>query len=114
VRITRSVWSADCAGTSWLVSAADRAGDRSTSRDGWRLFEVSRDIGANGTIFSMVSRFVLRPAPIGDASTLLALQRRNENALSWPLFNDLREQAKSFSAIDPMFHHARHLAVNQL
>jgi hypothetical protein len=89
----------------WLVSAADRAGDRSTSRDGWRLFEVSRDIGANGAIFSMVSRFVLRPAPVGDPSTRLALQRRNENALSWLLFNDLREQAKSFSAFDPTFQH---------
>ena len=78
-----------------------------------RLFEVSRDIGANGTIFSMVSRFVLRPAPVGDPSTLLSLGA-NENALSWPLFNDLREQAKSFSAVDPMFQHARHVAVNQL
>jgi hypothetical protein len=62
VRITRSVWSADRAGASWLVSAADRASDRRTSRDGSRLFEVSRDIDAYGTIFSMVSRFVLRPS----------------------------------------------------
>jgi hypothetical protein len=30
----------------------------------------------------MVSRFVLRPAPVGDPSTLLTLQRRNENTLS--------------------------------
>jgi hypothetical protein len=45
--------------------------------------------------------------PVGPAE-------RNENALSWLLFKDLREQAKSFSAVDPIFQHARHIAVNQL
>ena len=67
------------------------------------VLSIGLGIGANGTIFSMVSRFLLRPAPVGDPSTLLALQRRGENELSWPLFNDLREQMKSFSAIAAYF-----------
>ena len=67
------------------------------------MLSIGLGIGANGTIFSMVSRFVLRPAPVGDPSTLLAIQRRGESSLSSPLFNDLREQAKSFSAVAAYF-----------
>jgi predicted permease len=67
------------------------------------VLSIGLGIGANATIFSMVSRFVLGPAPVGDPSTLLAVQRRGENALSWPLFNDLREQVKSFSAVAAYF-----------
>ena len=67
------------------------------------VLSIGLGIGANATIFSMVSRFVLRPAPVGDPSTLLALQRRDSNALSWPVFNDLREQAKSFSGVAAYF-----------
>ncbi len=36
------------------------------------VLSIGLGIGANATIFSMVSRFVLRPAPVGDPSTLLA------------------------------------------
>jgi predicted permease len=67
------------------------------------VLSIGLGIGANGTIFSMVSRFVLQPAPAGDPSTLLAIQRRGENALSWPLFHDLREQVKSFSGVAGYF-----------
>ena len=67
------------------------------------VLSIGLGIGANATIFSMVSRFVLRPAPVGDPSTLLAIQRRGENALSWPLFHDLREQVKSFSGVAGYF-----------
>ena len=67
------------------------------------VLSIGLGIGANGTIFSMVSRFVLRPAPVGDPSTLLAIQRSGESSLSRPLFNDLREQAKSFSAVAAYF-----------
>src|SRR5580692_1438020 len=67
------------------------------------VLSIGLGLGANATIFSMVSRFVLRPAPVGDPSTLLAVQRRGENALSWPLYNDLREQVKSFSAVAGYF-----------
>ena len=67
------------------------------------VLSIGLGIGANATIFSMVSRFVLRPAPVGDPATLLSVQRRGENALSWPLFNDLREQVKSFSGVAGYF-----------
>ena len=67
------------------------------------VLSIGLGIGANATIFSMVSRFVLRPAPVGDPSALLALQRRDSNGLSWPVFNDLRGQAKSFSGVTGYF-----------
>jgi hypothetical protein len=58
-------------------------------------------IGANTTIFSVVSRFVLRHPPIGDPATLMALHTTQGagqccNNFSWPLYADVREQAKSF------------------
>jgi len=37
------------------------------------ILSIGLGIGANATIFSMVSRFVLRPAPVGDPTNLLAL-----------------------------------------
>jgi predicted permease len=67
------------------------------------VLSIGLGLGANATVFSMVSRFVLRPAPVGDPSTLLTVQRRDSNALSWPVFNDLREQAKSFSGVSAYF-----------
>ena len=67
------------------------------------VLSIGLGLGANATIFSMVSRFVLRPAPVGDPATLLSVQRRGENALSWPLFNDLRDQVKSFSGVAGYF-----------
>jgi len=68
------------------------------------ILSIALGIGANATIFSMVSRFVLRPAPVGNPSTLLSLHiaERGEpccNHFPQPLFNDLRVQAKSFSAV---------------
>jgi predicted permease len=61
-------------------------------------------IGANATIFSMVSRFVLRPAPVGDPAMLLSLhiQSKGEhccNQLPLPLYNDIRDQSQSFSGV---------------
>ena len=71
------------------------------------VITLALGIGANATIFSIVSRFVLRPALVGDPSTLMAIHttHHNEccNSFSWPLFNDLREQAKSFSALAAYF-----------
>lgn len=68
------------------------------------VISIGLGIGANATIFSMVSRFVLRPAPVGDPSTLLALHiaERGEqccNPFPLPLYNDIRDGAKSFSGI---------------
>jgi predicted permease len=67
------------------------------------VVSIALGIAANSTIFSMVSRFVLRPPPVGDPSTLLTLHtsERGEccNHFTWPLFEDLRHQAKSFSGV---------------
>jgi predicted permease len=68
------------------------------------ILSIGLGIAANATIFSAVSTFVLRPAPVGDPSTLLSLnmQARGErccNHFTWPLYNDVREQTKSFSGV---------------
>jgi hypothetical protein len=71
------------------------------------VVSIALGIAANSTIFSMVSRFVLRPAPVGNPATMLALHttQRGEccNHFTWPLFQDLREQAKSFSGVAAYF-----------
>ncbi len=68
------------------------------------VLSIALGIGANATIFSMVSRFVLRPALVGDPSTLLSLHiaERGEqccNSFPLPIYHDLQEQAKSFSGV---------------
>ncbi|MCU1221995.1 MAG: permease [Edaphobacter sp.] len=68
------------------------------------VISIGLGIAANATIFSMVSRFVLRPAPVGDPSTLMSVHTTHDgdqccNAFSGPLYTDLRDQAKSFSGI---------------
>lgn len=37
------------------------------------IISIALGLAANSTIFSMVSRFVLRPTPVGEPTTLLAL-----------------------------------------
>jgi hypothetical protein len=68
------------------------------------IVSIGLGIAANATIFSMVSRFVLRPAPVGDPSTLMSLHLTHDgeqccNHFSWPLYTDVRNQAKSFSGV---------------
>ena len=67
------------------------------------IVSIGLGIAANATIFSMVGKFVLSPAPVGDPTTLVALHTttRGEccNHFSWPLFSDLRGEAKSFSGV---------------
>ena len=67
------------------------------------VVSIGLGIAANSTIFSMVSRFVLRPAPVGDPATLMTLHTTQKgeccNAFSWPLFADLRAQTKAFSGV---------------
>jgi len=72
------------------------------------VISIGLGIGANATIFAMVSRFVLRPAPVGNPATLLSLHvaQRGErccNAFPLPLFEDIRDQAKSFSGVAAWF-----------
>jgi predicted permease len=68
------------------------------------VISIALGIAANSTIFSMVSRFVLRPPPVGDPGTLVALHSTHDgdrccNNFSWPLYNDLRDQHHFFSDV---------------
>jgi putative ABC transport system permease protein len=68
------------------------------------VVSIALGIAANSTIFSMISRFVLRPAPVGAPSTLMALHTTHDgdrccNNFSWPLYNDVRDQSRSFSGV---------------
>jgi predicted permease len=68
------------------------------------IVSIGLGIGANATIFSIVSTFLLHSVAVGDPATLMSVyttERGNccGNNLSWPSFNDLRDQAKSFSGL---------------
>src|SRR5215831_11781918 len=69
------------------------------------VLSIGLGIGANATIFAMVSRFVLRPAPVGDPTTLLSLHIAPPhggpccNEFPLPVYDDIREQGKAFSGV---------------
>ncbi len=68
------------------------------------VLSIGLGIGANVTIFAMVNRLVLRPAPVGDPATLLSLHisSRGEaccNSFPLPIYADLRDHAQSFSGV---------------
>ena len=67
------------------------------------ILTLALGIGANATIFAMVSRFVLQTAPVGDPPTLLALHTTDHNEccnnFSWPLFTDVRDNTQTFSGV---------------
>ena len=68
------------------------------------ILSISLGIGSNTTIFSMISRFVLRPAPVGDPGTLLSLHVMHDgdhccNQMPWPGVTDLQQQASVFSGV---------------
>jgi predicted permease len=72
------------------------------------VLSIGLGIAANATIFAMVSRFVLRPAPVGDPAALMSVYTRQGGDdwrpnFSWPLFTDLRDQAQSFSGVTAYF-----------
>jgi len=65
---------------------------------------IGLGIAANATIFSMVSRFVLSPPPVTNPSRLLSVYTQQDgdrccNHFPWPLYRDVRDQAKSFSGV---------------
>ena len=69
---------------------------------------IGLGIAANATSFSMVSAFVLRPAPVGDPATMMSLYTMRQGGdccseFSHPLFMDVWEQAKSFSSVFAYF-----------
>ena len=68
------------------------------------VLSIGLGIGANATIFSVINRFALRPPPMGDSASLLALHLGYDggqccNSFSYPIYSDLRDQATSFSGI---------------
>lgn len=72
------------------------------------VLSIGLGIGANATIFSMVSRFVLRPPPVGDPTTLVALHIVHDgdkccNSFPYPVFADIRDQAQSFAGVAASF-----------
>jgi len=72
------------------------------------VLSIGLGIAANATIFSVVSRFVLSPASVGDPSTLLALHTTHDgeqccNNFPYPIYADVRDNAKSFSGVAAYF-----------
>jgi predicted permease len=68
------------------------------------VVSIGIGIAANATIFAMVSRFVLRAAPVGDPAGLVSVHTTHDgerccNAFSWPTYVDVRDQAQSFSGV---------------
>ncbi len=66
------------------------------------VVSIGLGIGANTTIFSIVNRLVLRPAPVGDPSTLLSISTTHKgdrccNHFPMPVYEDVRDHARSFS-----------------
>jgi len=85
-----------------------RYGWRSLRRNpvlaGAAMVTLALGIAANSTIFSMVSRFVLYAAPVARPAMLMALHTTHDgdtccNHFTWPLYMDVREQARSFSGV---------------
>lgn len=72
------------------------------------VISIGLGIGANATIFAIVSRFVLRPAPVGDPATLLSLHIAPKgdpccNNFPLPVYEDIRNQAESFSGVAAIY-----------
>src|SRR4051812_33934908 len=66
---------------------------------------IAVGIGANAALFSVYDRLVLNPVTIPDPASLIAIQVSNPQlnlqipAISWPRYEEIRDQAKSFSSI---------------
>ena len=69
------------------------------------ILSIGLGIGANATIFAMVSRLVLRPAPVGNPAELLSLHIAPArggpccNSFPLPVYDDVRDQGKAFSGV---------------
>jgi predicted permease len=68
------------------------------------VLSIGIGIATNATIFSIISRFVLQPPPVGDPATLLSLHTTHDgeeccNNFSMPTYIDVRDQARSFSGV---------------
>lgn len=68
------------------------------------VVSIGLGIGANATIFSMVSRFVLEPPPVRDPGRLMALHMLHGgdaccNNFPWPQYEDVQGAAQSFAGV---------------
>jgi putative ABC transport system permease protein len=70
------------------------------------ILTIAVGIGANTTLFSVYDRLVLNPVTIADSSTLVALLATNQQflgvrvpAVSWPRYEEIRDQASSFASV---------------
>ncbi|HVR99830.1 MAG TPA: ABC transporter permease [Thermoanaerobaculia bacterium] len=86
------------------VSLAVRRLSQSPSLTLAVVFTLALGFGANITIFSLVDAVLFRPLPLPDADRLVRIIPRDPkipelNVSSYPVYNDYREQAHSFSAL---------------
>ncbi|MCU1385100.1 MAG: permease [Acidobacteria bacterium] len=87
------------------VRAALRALRKSPAFTLVAVVTIAVGIGANTTLFSVYDRLVLNPVTLPAASSLVAIWTNNPQlnfnapALSWPRYEQLRDQARSFSSI---------------
>ncbi len=68
------------------------------------VISIGLGIGANATIFSIVSRFVLAPPPVRDPGRLMTLHIVEKdqpccNNFPYPQYEDVRDGAKSFAGV---------------
>lgn len=71
------------------------------------VLSISLGIAANTTIFSLVSTMVFQRPPIAEPDRLLTIHPMQHgnccSEFSWPLYQDLVEQASSFSGLSARF-----------
>ncbi len=71
------------------------------------ILSLALGIGANTAIFSLINQLILRPLPVRDPQAIVLLKgagrhygsNNGRNALSYPMYQDLREQNKVFSGM---------------
>src|SRR5258705_74040 len=69
------------------------------------VLTIAVGIAANTALFSVYDRLVLNPVTIPNPSSLVAVWTNNPQinlnapAISWPRYQELREQARSFASI---------------
>ena len=67
------------------------------------VLTLALGIGANSAIFTMLDALLLRPLPVANPERLVELQIKSpqgvETGFSYPDYQDLRQQVKSFSGV---------------
>lgn len=87
------------------IRAAIRSLSKSPGFSAVAILTIAVGIGANTALFSVYDRLVLHPVTIPDPSSLVAIQSSNAQlnlqvpAISWPRYEEIRSQTRSFSAL---------------